>query len=223
MTHRSPCERRTVTRTLTGALAGLALLVAAFGMSVRTAHADPGAMVVTRSMVEQALKILGNKNTPVVERRRQLRATIEPRMDFNEMSRSALGYHWRSLTPQQRADFTGLFTAFIEDAYLSKIQNYSGQRVEFVRQTPLGQGYTQIDTTIVQRGNAPPLRVAYLLEQAGGSDDWKVYDVTVDNISIIANYRNQFNRVINDQGFDKLMSDLRAKQKELAILVGESS
>ena len=180
-------------------------------------------MVVTRSMVEQALQILRNKNTPVVERRRQLRATIEPRMDFNEMSRSALGYHWRSLTPQQRADFTGLFTAFIEDAYLSKIQNYSGQRVEFVKQTPLGPGYSQIDTSIVQAGNAPPLRVSYLLEQAGESDNWKVYDVTVDNISIIANYRNQFNRVINDQGFDKLMSDLRAKQKELAILVGESS
>lgn len=224
MAHGNPCERRIVTRTLTGVLAGLAVLVAALGMSVGIVHADPGAMVVTRSMVEQALQILRNKNTPVVERRRQLRATIEPRMDFNEMSRSALGYHWRSLTPQQRADFTRLFTAFIEDAYLSKIQDYSGQRVEYVRQTPLGPGYSQIDTTIVRAGNAPPLRVAYLLEQqAGGVEAWKVYDVTVDNISIIANYRNQFNRVINDQGFDKLMSDLRAKQKELAILVGESS
>jgi len=221
MTHGNPCGHRTV--TLTGVLAGLGVLAAALGMSARIAYADPGAMVVTRSMVEQALQILRNKNTPIVERRRQLRATIEPRMDFNEMSRSALGYHWRSLTPQQRADFTRLFTAFIEDAYLSKIQNYAGQRVEFVKQTPLGPGYSQIDTAIVQPGNVPPLRVAYLLEQAGGSDNWKVYDVTVDNISIIANYRNQFNRVINDQGFDKLMSDLRAKQKELAVLVGESS
>lgn len=221
--NRNARERRLATRTLTGVLAGLAALITALSTSVRTAQADPGAMMVTRSMVEQALQILRNKDTPVVERRRQLRATIEPRMDFNEMSRSALGYHWRSLTPQQRADFTRLFTAFIEDAYLSKIQDYSGQRVEFVRQTPLGPGYSQIDTSIIQPGNAPPLRVAYLLEQAGGSDNWKVYDVTVDSISIIANYRNQFNRVINDQGFDKLMSDLRAKQRELSNLVGESS
>lgn len=218
-----PCARRVISRILARLLAGIVVMGAVLGSSARIAQADPGAMMVTRSMVERALQILRDKNTPIAERRRELKATLEPRMDFNEMSRSALGYHWRSLTPQQRADFTRVFTAFIEDAYLSKIQDYAGQRVEFVKQTPLGEGYSQIDTDIIQPGNAPPLRVAYLLERTGGSDDWKVYDVTVDNISIIANYRNQFNRVMNDQGFDKLMSDLRAKQKELATLVGESS
>jgi len=177
--------------------------------------------VATKSMVDQALQILRDKNTPVIERRKQLRATIEPRMDFREMARSALGYNWRALTQQQRADFTTVFAAFIEDAYLSKIQDYSGQQVEYLKQNSLGDGYSQVDTAIVQPGKQP-LKVAYLLERKGPGD-WKVYDVTVDNISIIANYRNQFNRVINDQGFDKLMTDLRNKQKELASLVGDSS
>jgi len=170
-------------------------------------------------MVDQALQILRDKVTPLPQRRRQLRAVIEPRFDFTEMSRSAIGYHWRSLSPQQRNDFTKLFTAFIEDAYLSKIQDYSGEQVVFTRQTSLDAGYAQIETRIVQSGKNP-IPVNYLLEQK--DDTWKIYDVTVDNISIINNYRNQFNRVINQQGFDKLMADLQAKQQELASLLGKS-
>jgi phospholipid transport system substrate-binding protein len=143
---------------------------------------------------------------------------LEARFDSTQMAKSTLGYHWRSLTPDQRADFTRLFTAFIEDAYLDKVQDYSGQQVQFGQARSLGEGYAAVDTTIVQLGKAP-LPVTYLLEQSGNG--WRVYDVTVDNISIIANYRNQFNRVINEQGFPKLMTDLRAKQQELGSQLGE--
>jgi len=134
------------------------------------------------------------------------------------MARSTLGYHWRSLTPDQRADFTQLFTDFIEAAYLDKVQDYAGQQVLFGQSRSLGEGYAAVDTTIVQAGK-DPIPVTYLLEQSGSG--WKVYDVTVDNISIIANYRNQFNRVINEQGFPKLMADLRAKQQQLGWELGE--
>jgi phospholipid transport system substrate-binding protein len=182
------------------------------------AFADDSAMGVTKAMVNRALQILGDKQTPVVQRRRELREVLEPRFDFEEMSRSALGYHWRTLSPQQRGQFTELFTAFIEDAYLAKIQDYSGQQVEFVSDKSLGGGYSEVDTRIVQ-GGGNSIQVKYLLEQKGG---WKIYDVAVDNISIVANYRNQFNRVINANGFDKLMTDLRAKQKELSSLTGGS-
>jgi phospholipid transport system substrate-binding protein len=173
-------------------------------------------MAVTQTMVNHALQIMANKSMPVRQRRRELREAIENEFDFTEMSRSALGYHWRNLSPDDRAQFTGLFTAFIEDAYLSKIQDYSGQQVRFDGQTSLGQGYTQINSDIIQPGKGP-ISVNYLLLQK--SDSWKIYDVTVDAISIIANYRNQFNRVINEKGFPTLMADLRAKQQELASLL----
>ncbi len=184
-----------------------------------SAHADSGdsAMVVTQTMVNRALAIMANKSLPIQQRRRQLRQDVEGNFDFTEMSRSALGYNWRGLTPDQRNRFTQLFTAFIEDAYLSKIQDYSGQQVQFQGQTSLGEGYTQINTAIVQAGKTP-IAVNYLLLQKDGS--WKIYDVTVDAISIIANYRNQFNRVINEKGFDQLLADLQAKQQELASLLG---
>jgi phospholipid transport system substrate-binding protein len=184
------------------------------------AQADTGdsAMTVTQTMVNRALQIMANKSLPLKQRRRELREGVESNFDFTQMSRSALGYNWRSLTPDQRAKFTQLFTAFIEDAYLSKIQDYSGQQVQFQGETSLGAGYTQINTAIVQPGKNPIL-VSYLLLQKDNS--WKIYDVTVDAISIIANYRNQFNRVINEKGFDQLMSDLQAKQQELASMLGD--
>jgi phospholipid transport system substrate-binding protein len=206
-------------RVLFALIAALAMLFVAARVSERPAFASTDPMEVARSMVDQALQILRDKVTPLPQRRRQLRAVIEPRFDFTEMSRSAIGYHWRSLSPQQRDDFTKLFTAFIEDAYLSKIQDYSGQQVVFTKQTSLDAGYAQIETKIVQSGKNP-IPVNYLLEQK--DDTWKIYDVTVDNISIINNYRNQFNRVINQQGFDKLMTDLQAKQQELASSLGKS-
>jgi phospholipid transport system substrate-binding protein len=210
-------SRRVVVLATVGLLTSLLMLPGLF--AARAALADIGGpMATTKTFVDQALQILRDKNAPVVQRRRQLKAVIEPTMDFTEMSRSALGYHWRSLTPDQRSQFTTLFTSFIEDAYLSKIQDYSGQQVQYLKESPLGEGYSRVDTAIVQPGKQS-LKVAYMFEQKGG--EWLVYDVTVDNISIIANYRNQFNRVINDQGFDKLMADLKAKQRELASLVGD--
>jgi phospholipid transport system substrate-binding protein len=201
-------------RALTLAIATVALIVTSVDPSL--ARADT-AMGVTQTMVNKALQIMANKSAPVQQRRRQLRESIENEFDFTEMSKSALGYHWRTITPNQRAQFTKLFTAFIEDAYLSKIQDYSGQQVQFQGQSPLGQGYSQVNTAIVQSGKSP-ITVNYLLLQK--DQTWKIYDVTVDAISIIANYRNQFNRVINDKGFDQLMADLQAKQQELAALLG---
>ena len=122
------------------------------------------------------------------------------------------------MTPDQCADFTRLFTGFIEAAYLDKVQDYSGQQVQFGQSRSLGEGYAAVDTSIVQPGKTP-LPVTYLLEQTGSG--WKVYDVTVDSISIIANYRTQFNRVINEQGFPKLMADLRTKAQQLGAELGE--
>jgi phospholipid transport system substrate-binding protein len=201
-------------RAVTLAIATVALMVTSVNLD--SAHADT-AMGVTQTMVNHALQIMANKSAPVQQRRRQLREAIENEFDFTEMSKSALGYHWRTISENQRAQFTKLFTAFIEDAYLSKIQDYSGQQVQFQGQSPLGQGYAQINTAIIQTGKSP-ITVNYLLLQKDGT--WKIYDVTVDAISIIANYRNQFNRVINEKGFDQLMADLQAKQQELAALLG---
>jgi phospholipid transport system substrate-binding protein len=193
-------------------------MLATLTLGSATTHAQTSAKAFTQHFVNQALQILRDGQKSVQQKRLELKPLIESRFDSTEMARSALGYHWRSLSASQRADFTRIFTAFIEAAYLNKVQDYSGQQVQFGQSRALGEGYAEVDTTIVQTGSAP-IPVAYLLEQS--DNGWKVYDVTVDNISIIENYRNQFNRVINQQGFPKLMADLRAKEQQLGGELGE--
>jgi phospholipid transport system substrate-binding protein len=194
------------------------VLTATFAIGLTPAQAQSSAKEATQEFVNQALQILRDKNKPVPQKRRELKPLIESRFDATAMARSSLGYHWRSLSSDERTNFTQVFTDFIEVAYLDKVQDYSGQQVQFGQSRSLGEGYAAVDTTIVEAGKTP-IPVTYLLEQSGRG--WKVYDVAVDNISIIANYRNQFNRVINQQGFPKLMADLRAKSKQLGAELGQ--
>ncbi len=177
-----------------------------------SARADDPLSVV-RTTVNQALAVLRDTSTPLAQRQDKLRQIVAGTFDFTEMAKSALGYHWKQITPAQQQEFTNAFVAFIEDSYLSKINDYRGQQVTFGTVSNDGPQYAQVSTNIVQpSGDA--IRVNYRLLQEGGT--WKIYDVTVDAISIIANYRNQFNRVMNNKGYDTLIADLKSKQAALA-------
>ncbi len=172
---------------------------------------DP--MSVVKTTVDQALEVLRDKQAPLAQRQDKLRQIVAQTFDFTEMAKSALGYHWKQITPAQQQEFTNAFVAFIEDSYLSKINDYRGQQVSFLRISNEGPQYAQVATDIIQpKGDA--IHVNYRLVQEGNT--WKIYDVTVDAISIIANYRNQFNRVMNNKGYDTLIADLKAKQAALA-------
>lgn len=193
-------------------------LLAAFALSVAPsrlvaqAYADDP-MNVVQTTVNQSLAVLRDKQTPLATRQDHLRQIVSSTFDFTEMAKSALGYHWKQITPDQQREFTAAFVAFIEDSYLSKINDYRGQEVRFLKATNDGPDYAQVNTDIVKNGT-DPIHVNYRLAQEGST--WKIYDVTVDEISIIANYRNQFNRVMNNQGYQTLISDLKSKQAALA-------
>lgn len=183
------------------------------------ARADQSPTDVVRGLVNPALKILADKSLSRQDRADKLKQLVSADVfDFAAMARSGLGIHWRDINDQQRQDFTQVFTAFLRDSYISRIQDASAQPVNFQGETDLGDGRTEVKTTIQQTAGDTPLQVNYLLRNDGGK--LLVYDVTVDNISIAANYRNQFNRVINNQGFDALMADLKRKQQGLEEQLG---
>jgi phospholipid transport system substrate-binding protein len=205
---------RTGLSVFAGAMLVLMVMQAA---SPAPAWAFPTPLDTVNQVINTSLPVLRDKHTPLPQRRRQLRELLEQHFDFADMARIALGYHWRELNATQRSQFTVLFTAFIESAYLSKIQDYSGQDVAVLGENAEGEGFSRVRSQIIQPGKQP-IKVDYLLRELDG--DWKIYDVTVDAISIVANYRNQFNRVINDQGFDKLMANMRAKQQQLQASMG---
>ncbi len=167
-----------------------------------------------KATVDKVLSVLDDAalKANARERRRQLKDAVVGRFDFAQMARSALGYHWRDLSEQQRKDFVDLFTRFIEAAYIGKIESYSGQQIDYLKDFREDSDYAQVNTNVSQQGK-DPISLNYRVKLDNG--DWKVYDVAVDNISITANYRNQFNRVINNKGFDALMDEMRAKQEGL--------
>jgi phospholipid transport system substrate-binding protein len=175
-------------------------------------------MAAVQNTVNEALAVLRDKSAPLQQRQEKLRQIVAQTFDFTEMAKSALGYHWKQLNPQQQQEFTNVFIAFIEDSYLSKLNDYRGQQVQFIKASQDGADYAQVNTNIVREGGKEPIHLDFRLRKEGGS--WKIYDVTVDAISIIANYRNQFNRVMNNQGYDTLIKDLKEKQAALAARLG---
>ena len=177
------------------------------------------AMATVRSTVNQALNILNDRQSSQQVRRQKLIGVVAGHFDFADMARSTMGYHWNSLRSDQQKRFVELFTAFMEDAYLNKIEDYSGQKVEFTGETANGSGESEVHTRVAQPNGDQPVLVDYQLKQDAG--EWKVHDVAIDSISITANYRTQFNRVINNQGFDALMTEMQSKQQELIASLGK--
>jgi phospholipid transport system substrate-binding protein len=199
---------------------GSSLSYALVDAAAPPATGDP--MATVKGGIGQAVAVFQNQQMPLAERRRTLRTLAEQYFDFAMMSRSVLGYHWRTLTDEQRAQFVPIFTGFIEDAYLSKLQDYTVHQVQhelqtarigYIRENFDGSDYAQVFTTVTLSDQPKPIDVNYYLARVNGV--WKVYDLSIESISVIANFRNQFNRVINNAGYDTLLADLRAKQQRL--------
>lgn len=177
---------------------------------------DPMAQVKTG--VGDVMAVFEVPAMPLKARRDRLRELGAKYFDFAVMARSVMGYHWRDLSSAQRDEFVTVFTRFIESAYLSKLQDYSVKevadelptvKIQFTRETFDVSDYAQVYSTVTLKEQKDPIELNYLMHLTGGK--WKVYDVTVDAISVIGNYRNQINRVMNEQGYASVVADLRAK------------
>jgi len=189
---------------------------------------DPLASV--KNVVDQATAVFKDQSVAPADREKKLRTIAESHFDFERMARSAVGLHWRDFSDQQRAEFVPLFTNFIEDVVLSRMRDYSVEKVQQTIQT-LNIQFTKerldspddavVFSEITLPGRPNPIDVNYLMKRDGG--EWKIYDITLDAISVIANYRNQFNRVLNDGGYDKLVSIMRQKQQALGASMATSS
>jgi phospholipid transport system substrate-binding protein len=195
---------------------------AAVPIMVAAAPVPPDPMSVIKTGVDQVIAVFNDQRMPLHQRREKLRTMSLQYFDFESMAKSALGYHWRDLTPAQRDEFVPLFTEFIQDAYLSKMeqatvakirQEAKTANVRFLRQTYFSSDYAEVFSTVALQDQKDPLEVNYLMHQNDGQ--WRVYDVTIDAISLVANYRNQFNRVINNEGYPKLIAALQAKREQL--------
>ena len=165
----------------------------------------------TKQTVDRVLAIVNDRNPKAAQdRREQLRQTIYPRFDFTEMGKRSLGPHWTRLSPQQQQDFVSVFRELLESAYVDQIESANGDKVVYGREQT--EGDTAIVPTKVVTSKGEEVAIVYKLHQDGG--DWKVYDVVVEDISLVNNYRSQFNRVLANASFDELMRRLQNKNSD---------
>jgi phospholipid transport system substrate-binding protein len=166
--------------------------------------------------IEQVVTILKDPNlkseAKKKERLERLRQVIFPKFDFTEMAKRSLGANWQRRTPEEQREFARLFTELIENSYIDNLDSYNGEKVTVIGEKQ-DQGFAQVNTKIVAK-NGEEYSVDYRLYQAG--NDWKVYDVVIENISIVNNYRSQFTRVIARSSFEDLMRQMKDKQFEAA-------
>lgn len=177
---------------------------------------SPRAAVV--SAIHDAVSILHNTSVPVEQRRRELRSLAQRDLDLARMSAEVLGKHWTEMTPEQQREFVPLFEAFIESAYLGEIQQYSKLNIQVGAAKSESPEYASVDATVLQPGE-DPIDIKFLLEHAPGG--WLMYDVVVDDIGMVENYRAQFDRVIRTRGLGRLEAELRIKQAKLDAMLGK--
>jgi phospholipid transport system substrate-binding protein len=145
------------------------------------------------------------------ERRREVRTIANEIFDFGEIARRSLGRHWQSLSDQQRTEFVALFADLLERSYISKIELYGGEKIAYASERVDGELAT-VATKILTK-NSTEVPIDYRLLRRG--DRWLVYDVNIEGVSLVSNYRTQFNKIIQTTSYNDLVQKMRTKQDEL--------
>ena len=167
-----------------------------------------------RATVDNALAVLQDprlkSQARTQERREKLRQILYARFDFPEMAKRSLGSHWRKRTPKEQEEFVQLFTSLMEKAYIDRIESYTNETFRYLREI-LDGSYTDVESRIVtQKGEQ--FTILYKAHLANGQ--WQVYDVVIENISLVNNYRSQFNRVITNESYEELVRRMKEKRFE---------
>jgi len=199
-----------VARSALGAAAGLVICAQ---MVWAPASADAGAPTdQLRSSVDQMVKVLDDPalkaDSRAQDRRAAIRKEAQVVFDFGETAKRALGRHWQGLSEKDRQEFTGLFTDLIERAYISKIERYSGERIAYAGESVEGGLATVRTRFVTKQGTEIP--VDYRMQQRG--DRWLVYDVMVEGVSLINNYRTQFDKIIQTSSYAELVRKMKAAE-----------
>ena len=189
----------------------------AVGLAV-TAVSPAAAGVPTdqlRGAVDRVLKTLEDPGLKgegkVNDRRVAVRKIANEIFDFGEIAKRSLARHWQPLSEAQRTEFVGLFADLLERSYISKIETYGGEKIQYTGERTDGE-YATVSTRIITK-NGTEVPVDYRMKK--GADRWLVYDVSIEGVSLVSSYRTQFNKIIQTSSYNELVSKLRTKQDEL--------
>ncbi len=185
-------------------LGGLLLLLAGGALAM------PGPMEQAKTTVDAVMAILKESALEKEARREKLSTTIRARFDFNEMSQRILAVNWKSASTEQRDRFVKIFSDLLERNYIGRIESYTDEKIDFVKERVQGDR-AAVDTVIVTKSAEIP--ISYRMVQQG--NEWMVYDVVIESVSFVNNYRNSYGEILKKEGFDGLLTRMAEKLAQL--------
>ena len=167
-----------------------------------------------RQTVDDVLTILADETLKApereAERRAKIRQAVFQRFGFDEMAQRALAQHWHKRTPEERKEFVTLFSDLLERSYIDKIENYGGgkENIRYTKETIDKDGYATVRSEIISKRDLD-VELEYRLLQRDGN--WAVYDVIIEGVSLVNNYRTQFNKIITESSYENLVKQMKLK------------
>jgi phospholipid transport system substrate-binding protein len=187
------------------------LLAAVLMMLAVTAPAWAGAPTEqVRQYTDQVQKILEDPALRSADKRAAVRKVAIEIFDVNETAKRALGRHWQARTPSERDEFVQLFADLLERTYISKIDLYGGERLRYTNEAVDGDFATVRAKVVTNKGTEVPVE-ARLLKRG---EHWLIYDITIENVSLIGNYRTQFDRIIRTASYQELVRKLKENRDQ---------
>ena len=185
-------------------LIGLALFVA-------QAKAASSTVKIVQTGTDRVLRILKNSDLNAEKRRQKIRGVVDEYFDFEEMSRRVLGPAWNDQPAQKQQEFARAFSDFLFSVYIDKIEKYTDEKITYKQQNVQDE-FATVDALII-RSQGQEIPLEYRLEKK--SQDWKVYDVVVEGISLIQNYRSQIRSLLSRKSMDEVIAQLKKKDAKL--------
>lgn len=181
------------------------------------AAVEPGsATEAVKETIDQVLLVLGDDQLKKSERAEDRVAAIEKalgqRFDYGEMGKRTLGLEWKKLNAGQQKEFVGLFQKFLSKTYAGNVDGYSGEQVEYIKERRKGD-FAEVQTKVISKKLQVPLDYRLLKN----SNTWRVYDVVIDGVSLVKNFRGQFSRIMKANGFPGLLNKLRSKTEKKSL------
>jgi phospholipid transport system substrate-binding protein len=183
------------------------LLLVVFGLVTPSVAGEPTDHI--RKTTDKMITILNDPalKNKVDERRKMLRSTLSERFDWEEMAKRSLASHWQSLTDEEKKEFVPLFTDLLENTYMNRIENYSGDKVTYDAERVKGDyGLVKVTIFTVKQVEIP---VVYKMKKK--DPEWIIYDVSIEGVSLVNNYRQQFDSIILSSSYQGLVEKLREK------------
>ena len=191
------------------------ILLAVAGIFLAT-NALAGVTDDVKKTVDEVVRIVSDKELKKNDqkRRQMLKKSISVIFDYNEMAKRSMGKHWNQRSAAEKKQFSDLFASLLENSYASKIESYNNEKIVYLKET-IDSDHAELKSKVVTT-KRDEFTLDYRMINQNGK--WMVYDVVIEGVSLVSNYRTQFNKIITSNGYPELVKKLQTKTDELKAL-----